>query len=277
MKEYARGPLSSQYRDMAKPEADALDQSIIDRGFNKNRPIITHDGKIEEGWQRYQACLRTSTEGKFEEWKGTREELEDFVFEENSVKRHLSPAELQERIADERDARRLRVADARRNGESLRTIADNENVSATTVQKDLDEIQVSTGCTPEPSDGKVTGQDGKKQKSKKPPKPRATQPTKVICERCKRLGGMPIAGCINCKTLANHPPGSKPPKPSKNGQPVFDDRKLDTAFGTWTRLVDDRGRAYPDQKKYYEAVVKLVNDSYQALQRWRAKQESKVH
>jgi hypothetical protein len=73
-----------------------------------------------------------------------------------------------------RAARIHRVAEARQEGNSLRTIAEKEGVSLGQVQRDLQESStVSGGGTVAPTDGKVKGRDGKTRtaKPKRQPKP----------------------------------------------------------------------------------------------------------
>lgn len=100
----------------------------------------------------------------------------------NLERRHLS----QQQLESERRRRIERVAELRRQGESLRAIADAEGVSESQVRTDL-KAATAQGCAVDPPDGQVTGRDNKK---------RSVNP--VFCKRCKRLG-QPVKGCQQCE------------------------------------------------------------------------------
>jgi hypothetical protein len=72
--------------------------------------------------------------------------------------------------SDERQARIERVAERRKNGESLRIIAKEEKISVPQVRRDLDVMGVPGGGTPAPQNGTVVGTNGVHQKAKKTPK-----------------------------------------------------------------------------------------------------------
>jgi hypothetical protein len=74
----------------------------------------------------------------------------------NYDRRHLGTAELQERRA----ARIVRVAAARRPGQSTRAIAEAEGVSQSQVVADI-RAATEQGCSVEPEGGRVTGLDGR--------------------------------------------------------------------------------------------------------------------
>ena len=69
-----------------------------------------------------------------------------------------------------------RVAEKRKEGKSIRTIADEEGVDSKTIQKDLKEAAGVDGSTPEP-EPEVKGKDGKtyKPKAARPSPPPAPQ------------------------------------------------------------------------------------------------------
>lgn len=101
----------------------------------------------------------------------------------NLNRRHLGDAERE--MA--RRARVERVAEMRRQGESLRAIAEQEKISHEQARKDLKNAQLSTGLTTE-TPKSVTGTDGKTYKAEK------------VCKRCKRLGS-PVKNCNACERL----------------------------------------------------------------------------
>src|SRR5262249_2165987 len=64
-------------------------------------------------------------------------------------------------IAQRRAQRRARVAEARKDGQSLRAIAGTEGVSLAQVRRDLGEAQVCPPGTPDATPARITGRDGK--------------------------------------------------------------------------------------------------------------------
>jgi hypothetical protein len=81
-----------------------------------------------------------------------------------------------------------RVAEARAEGQSLRAIAEAEEISVAQVNRDLESASTVPGGTVKPTDGKVTGMDGRQQPATKPkPAPVATtdnppEPDDLICD-----------------------------------------------------------------------------------------------
>jgi hypothetical protein len=86
------------------------------------------------------------------------EDERDFVHRVNLERRHLAAAKLEMM----RRERVERIAARRKAGESIRAIADAENVSKSQVERDLETAYCPGGGTVEPESGKVTGKDGKK-------------------------------------------------------------------------------------------------------------------
>lgn len=66
-------------------------KAAIKRDGLKHR-IVTLDGKILDGRNRYRACLVVRVEPRFTEYTGDQDPV-DFVFTENADRRHLSPAQ----------------------------------------------------------------------------------------------------------------------------------------------------------------------------------------
>lgn len=128
----------------------------------------------------------------------TMEDAREFN-RQTSIRRHYTAEEQHDR----RVARMQRVAAARQEGQSIRMIAETENVSTATVQKDLETVSTVNGVTVEPANGVVTGQDGRTR----------TASTRKICEGCQRKGVRP--DCDACKELNRK--GKKKPEPESNG------------------------------------------------------------
>jgi hypothetical protein len=178
-----RHPLSAQYPDIIGRAWELYVQNLKENGIVGRRKITLYEGKVLDGWQLYRACLEVGIEPEFQELpEGIS--AEDYVETINDHRRH----ETQEQALQRAEARCQRVAAAWLDGQSLRAIAEDEDVSVTTVRNDLDRSGVQ-GCTPEkttdpeggidpgdkgfgeedgvtstspaPAGGKVKGRDGK--------------------------------------------------------------------------------------------------------------------
>ncbi len=226
MQHYEFHPLCTEY-DLWPQET--MDEAVADMkrfGFDKAKPITTYDGKIVFGRNRYLAAMKAEVEPVYRELKLRKgETLEDAVSRDNDLRRH-DPVEQQKR---RRADRVKRMTTAREEGQSLRTIAENEGVSETQARRDLAKGSGAPGGgAPAPTGGKVTGKDGKKQTAKK---------ALTLCERCERLKpGVGLPDCPNCAALrAKKKPKVKRKKPQppavvkdKTGEKVPD--RLRDAF-----------------------------------------------
>jgi hypothetical protein len=155
-------------------------------GLVGGRKIVLHEGKVLDGWQLYRACVESDIEPVFADADlPNGMSIEEYVSVVNDLRRH----ETQEVAMKRARERRERVLEAHRNGKSQRQIAQDEGVSAKTINNDLSASGVA-GVTPEPGDtgvsgvkgltpesgvtgvtpGKVTGRDGKKYQARKPRK-----------------------------------------------------------------------------------------------------------
>lgn len=134
-----------------------------------------------------------------------RESALDYMHRLQRSRRNLSVEEMQARRAE----RIPRVVEARVDGQSLRTIADQEGVPVSTIRRDL-EVATVSGSTVTPPDGKIIGKDDREQPAKKPGKA-----APIMCGRCQRnvrTGQKAVAGCDQCKQLR---PDKKPKSESK--------------------------------------------------------------
>lgn len=82
-------PLSEIFPLMAKHEYDALKADIGKNGLQC--PILLYQGKILDGRNRYNACLDTGTEPKFDHYKGLNPEA--YVLSVNINRRQLTKAQ----------------------------------------------------------------------------------------------------------------------------------------------------------------------------------------
>jgi ParB-like chromosome segregation protein Spo0J len=145
---------------MDSPALQRLKDDIQANGLEN--PIWLYEGRILDGRNRHHACRELGCEMEFRTFEGTEEEATAFVDSQNLHRRHLTPDQ-QARLREERIER---VAAARTEGKSLRTIAAEEGVSQTQVKRDLETAGV-TPVTPETT-AKVQGADGKKYSASKP-------------------------------------------------------------------------------------------------------------
>lgn len=157
-------PAAERYPLMPESELAQLVADMKQNGFDKRFPIARLKGKTLDGRNREIAAERAGVKAKFIDLpKDT--DPDAYVIRANEHRRHLSQEWLQQRRAE----RVERVADARRSGQSLPAIAEEEEISVAQVRRDLEKADDSglPGGKPEPKNGTVTGRDGKKQKAKK--------------------------------------------------------------------------------------------------------------
>jgi hypothetical protein len=159
-KSYERHPLSAAYPDLEGQTWELLTQRFREYGNVNGRKIVLFEGKVLDCWQLYRAHVQENVEPEFLEMpSGIPAEV--FVEIMNDCRRH----ETAEMVARRVQERRTRVAQSRSQGKSLRTIAEEQNISLGQVQRDLRTSGVS-GDTPE-SD-RVTGRDGKSYAAARP-------------------------------------------------------------------------------------------------------------
>jgi hypothetical protein len=123
------------------------------------------------------------------------EDKRDLALRLNVYRRHLSAAERDKLKKD----RKARVKEARRQGKSLRSIAEQEGVSKSQVANDLaDSYELSTSGQLEevsPPNGKVVGKDGKPRPAKRRTDPIIAawrrQPNERAADWLARLGAVP--------------------------------------------------------------------------------------
>ncbi len=207
-KQLERHPLSAEYEDLTGERWEALVADVKATGFDATRPIILHEGKVLDGWQRLRVCIVCDVEPTCVELP-SEADPETYVRRHNDNRRHETESQRKQRI----EARRQRVAQGRAEGKSLRAMAVEEGVSDVTILKDVKanesganrlapeteatkesacdataspehEVAESDQETPKPEtppapkpSPTVTGRDGKTyQATKQKPKPKPTEP-----------------------------------------------------------------------------------------------------
>jgi len=204
MPEYEFHPLASEYALLPDDQLEYLVASMKRDGFCDLFPIVLADDggttKILDGRNRYRAALKAGVQPEFIELPPGYSP-EAFVRLVNEDRRHLLAQWL-------RDRRAQRIAAKRDEGKSLRSIAEEEGVSLVQVQRDLECASAPAGvpggvhlpaqqdtAAHEPQTTK--GRDGKSYPAKKP---KADDPQRLWCDRCKRLGKQAF-DCNACKSI----------------------------------------------------------------------------
>jgi hypothetical protein len=223
MKEYEFHPLAGDYDLFSAHDLGRMEEAMRERGFDPRFPVVLYQGKILDGRNRYLAAKGAGLKKlPTVVFKGTADEAAIFVRTANEERRHLAVEWLQHR----RRERIERVAAARQEGKSLPAIAEQEDVSVSQVQRDLDKAgSTLPGGKVEPPEGKVTGKDGRTRTATP-----AKQPT--LCDRCKRVApGVGLEDCKGCAdarraagTSANGTPAKKPARKPPEPRAELKDR-----------------------------------------------------
>lgn len=214
--------LANQYPLMPVLELNQLEEDMRLRGYDKRFPIITFQGAILDGRNRFIASERAEVGPVYTEFVGSEQDAELFVHRANEHRRHLTA----EWLAGKKLERIKRVAEQRQQGKSIRTIAEAEKVSPATVHRDIE----SAGVHPETPENKVVGKDGKPQASKK---------AQVLCRHCEHrvnVGRPIIDNCVDCAELR------RILKPKRSSH-----QKEEPASQEPEKLVDDAGVVVPQR------------------------------
>ena len=86
-----RHELSAAWPDMESGAFDELVESIAHNGLRES--IVLFEGKVLDGWHRYQACLESGSEPdfvQFGDYEGHGSDAAEFAIDENLHRRHLS-------------------------------------------------------------------------------------------------------------------------------------------------------------------------------------------
>jgi ParB-like chromosome segregation protein Spo0J len=208
-------PLANDYPLMSEEELAVLIEDMRQRGFDERFPIVVHEGKVLAGRDRWRAAQAAGVPVTYSPLR-LGEDPVALVRRDNEQRKHFPP----EVLRALRQARIEREGAARRDGQSLRAIAESEGISETQVRRDLDTAATAPGGAVEPEDGKVTGRDGKQR-----PARRAGKDT-----------------------------GADSQKP---GSTHFGDRRIEAIFGTLSRLFKQRATVYGKSPEYADCLEKL--------------------
>lgn len=98
MKEYKKHSLNI-LPNCNKLDYDRLQGSLRANGFDKKFPIILFEGKILDGWQRYQICEKNNIDFTTAEFEGNKKEAIKFVRESN-IRRNMTEDQIATFIID---------------------------------------------------------------------------------------------------------------------------------------------------------------------------------
>jgi hypothetical protein len=214
-----------------------------------------------DGRNRYLACKELRLKCDMRKVNVPDDQVEDYIDRKNRHRRH-EPREVVEKRAAER---RERVAAARAEGKSIRAIAAQEGFSPKTIQRDIER----TGATV--SGDTVEGLDGKNR-----PATRNfgdAYEGAVLCRRCTRMGQeTPASGCPKCEAERNKAQRKKAERETskrKQGDPVFDVKQFNDAFGHWLRQIDKIGRPFKaNNSKEAEAFRDEIEATKKRILEW---------
>lgn len=219
---------AEEYPLMSEYDLGRMIQGMTQHGYDESFPIVKFKGKILDGRNRWLAAQEANVKPTFTTFSGTEDEARIFVQTANEERRHLAGEWLKKR----REERIARVAAAREEGQSIRTIAATEGVSPKTIQEDIKTATVE-GYTVDPPDGKVESKDGRKRPASKP---------KILCDRCARMVN-PVKDCQSCKDA--RAAAKKPKKTPKEAEEVVP-------------MTDEEGHAIPDHcRSAFETLEKF--------------------
>jgi hypothetical protein len=220
----------------------------------------------------------------------SKQEALEWVHEHQVSRRNSTPEE----IKHLRLQRLERVAQARQDGKSLRSIADQENISLGQVQRDL----VASGVSPDTPEATtistipetVVGKDGKQYDSAKPKllcpgcqtRQRKGQAMRPTCKECSALRALARSEKKSGANLDADPVSEKPQeglgnllsaaansrRAIKPGQILFDWRSFYNDFGALVRQVDRFGRVYRLQEKDKREFSCLLEQLFEMFKHW---------
>jgi hypothetical protein len=167
-KHLERHPLSAEYHDLTGQAFERFVENLKRNGIVNRRKITLYEGKVFDGWQLQRACVETNIKPEYQILELPQGMTpEEFIETANDLRRHETPEQAIKRI----QTRQERVAAARQQGQSLRTIAAEEEISESQVRRDLEEASGAPHGAPDDnegappgapeSNGKVRGRDGK--------------------------------------------------------------------------------------------------------------------
>jgi len=143
-----------------------------------------------------------------------------------------------------------RVAAMRQDGNSLRAIAEEEEVSTAQVRRDLEKAPVPPQGTPAKE---VVGKDNKTY-----PAP----PPRILCPRCTRFG-IPAKNCPMCQEARKEANKAKRRRPARpTGSKPFNFKEIEKLCGQLVRLVDGYEKQTDQQKSDKGHHLRRIIDEF---------------
>ena len=84
--------LSSEYPQAGKPEWERLEGNMRQYGFLESKAITIYQGKVLDGWHRYNVARKIGLRIPTRQFIGTDSEAEEYVYRENAIKRTIPKA-----------------------------------------------------------------------------------------------------------------------------------------------------------------------------------------
>lgn len=247
-------PIVFTFKPLPRDKRAALKASIQANGCR--HPVVVWDGQIIDGRHRFDICTELGIDPPVQVFCGTEEQAVALAESLNEDRRQMAEAEIA--------ARRERVAQARREGLSLRAIAEREDVSEKTVRNDL-EASTAEGYAVDPANGTVTGRDGKR---------RPAKTVKELADEVEVVDGEFTDRDRAALERQLREPGADDrglggtTRPPRNGSVPFDWAEFHRLFGGLTRqisklyvllgLVDRAGAVARDED--YERVAEALRE-----------------
>lgn len=154
-KEYEFHPLSERFPLMEGEEFEDMADDIVANG--QKETVKLYRRKIIDGRNRYRACKARGVPCRFENWNGKGDPA-DFVLSMNLHRRHLTP-----------EGRKALVVQLRKNGKSIRQIAESLRTSVGSVHRDIEKATVPNGTVGgQDLPTTIKGKDGKVRQARKP-------------------------------------------------------------------------------------------------------------
>src|SRR5262245_45339638 len=92
MKNYVQHPIGAIVPAASTIEFDKLVDSLKREGFDDEQPVCLYEGKVLDGWSRYQASKEACVEPVFEEFTG--KSPYHFVRARNVLRRHMTTTQI---------------------------------------------------------------------------------------------------------------------------------------------------------------------------------------
>jgi hypothetical protein len=186
-----------------------------------------------DGRNREKACEELGIPCRYEKVCIEDKDVKAYILRRNVHRRHLTP-----------ELRREIVGELRADGQSTRTIAETLGVNQATVVRDLKIADTARIESNGPGDANaspaVKGADGKIYPAKAPAK----------------VAPPPGAG-DSWEPPANPEPPAAPKRQPQTGKVIFDNRKMDEAFGVLVRLTTAAGKAYGQGGRHLNMAAAL--------------------